>query len=65
MARFAVGRLGQTRLAKFEDHVGQTGAGLAKFTLVVGQTTGMAKITRWMGKTRMERHAVHGLGQTV
>jgi len=66
MARIAVGgRPGQTRLAKFEEHVGQTGAGLAKPALVVGQATGMAKTTRRLGKTRMERHAVRGLGKAV
>jgi len=65
MARFADGWLGQTWLAKLKDHVGQTGTGLAEFALVVGQEAGLAKVTRRMGKARMEGHAVRRLGKEV
>lgn len=65
MAGLADGRLGKTRLAKPEDHVGQTDARLAKPALVVGQAAGLAEAARRMGKTRVEGHAVHGLGQKV
>lgn len=65
MARFADGWLGQTWLAKLKNHVGQTDTGLAELALVVGQEAGLAKVTRRMGKTRMERYAVRGLGKEV
>jgi len=65
MARFAERWLGQTWLAKLKNHVGQTDTGLAELALVVGQEAGLAKVTRWMGKTRMERYAVRGLGKEV
>jgi len=65
MARLTDLWLGQTWLAKLKDHVGQAGTGLAECALVVGQEAGLAKVTWRMGKTRMERYAVRGLGQKV